>query len=198
LVGLPFRGSQDCGWKRKVTLPAGTAIDAEVDCNAHRNVITLKRHLHKRVFQLRWHLTDRRRDSLETYIHHLPGRLRVRIDRAKNNPSTARSVDQLLRNTLGVSSVSVNVTTGSVLIHYDTSQIDADALLQRLQVRDKTIPLGHSTFPIVRRSERFPGLQPAPKRLADRVRGRIAIAAIDYVIEKAFEKAAVLLLAALL
>jgi organic hydroperoxide reductase OsmC/OhrA len=35
--------------KRKVTLPAGTAIDAEVDCNAHRNVITLKRHLHIRV-----------------------------------------------------------------------------------------------------------------------------------------------------
>ena len=124
---------------------------------------------------------------METYIHHLPGRLRVRLDRAKN-PAVASSLDQTLRTTPGVSSVRVSVTTGSVLIHYDITETDASALLQI--VRTRHLPVA-STNAMVWVAPR------PPARLVVRVRRRVARAAFDYLVERAFERATILLLAAI-
>lgn len=141
--------------------------------------------------QRRW------RGSVETYIHHLPGRLRVRIARVKNNSPVAQSLYRLLRDAPGVSSVTVSLTTGSVLIHYDVSKMSATALLQRMRVRDRVTALNSAMALVPPRSKSRLGLQPAPTSLIPRVRRRIAGAVAAYLIEKAFEKAIVLLIAAI-
>ncbi len=48
------------------------------------------------------------------YVHHVPGRLRVKSPLIKNNETVAAAVKQLLRGVNGVDSVDVNLTTGSL------------------------------------------------------------------------------------
>lgn len=133
---------------------------------------------------------------METYVHHLPGRLRVRLQRAKN-PVVAGSLRELLRTMPGVSSVCVNATTGSVLIHYRVAETDASALLHVMRTRNlPAMPVNAMVLTTPQARVR-PRMQHPPARLAVRVRRRIARAAFDYVVERAFERAAILLLAAI-
>jgi hypothetical protein len=123
---------------------------------------------------------------VESYVHHLPGRLRVRLERAKN-PIVASSLGDMLRTMQGVSSVHVNATTGSVLIHYSVAE--TDAATPRLIMRTSNLTAPHSRV--------RPRMQHPPARLVVRVRRRIARAAFDYLLERAFERATILLLAAI-
>ncbi len=53
------------------------------------------------------------------YVHHVPGRLRVRSKAFLCNPSKARSVEGRLRATDGVLEVKYNPRNGSLTIQYD-------------------------------------------------------------------------------
>ena len=53
------------------------------------------------------------------YLHHVPGRLRVRTPFIKGNEKRASEVQTLLGSIHGIRSTSVNTVTGSVVIHYD-------------------------------------------------------------------------------
>jgi copper chaperone CopZ len=62
------------------------------------------------------------------YVHHVPGRLRVRVPQVKQSPKESRNVQALLQDLLGVESVSVNPITGSVLVTYDKDMIDSNEI----------------------------------------------------------------------
>ena len=69
-----------------------------------------------------------------TYLHHVPGRLRVRAASVKGEARRAalrRSIESLD----GVKSVEISPVTGSVLIHYRVGVIDADRLLAAMRDR---------------------------------------------------------------
>lgn len=69
---------------------------------------------------------------MTAYLHHLPGRLRVRSSALRRNDSKARTAREHLAGQAGVLSVETNVTTGSLLVRYDTDRIDAQRILQAL------------------------------------------------------------------
>lgn len=69
------------------------------------------------------------------YIHDVPGRLRVKTPSVKGNPAMALQVENLLSNRKGVLSVASNQTTGSVVIHYDTSVASKKEILEVLRER---------------------------------------------------------------
>ncbi|MBQ3617350.1 MAG: hypothetical protein II939_04230, partial [Bacteroidales bacterium] len=50
--------------------------------------------------------------------HSLPGRVRIRYDRHSLTPVQAGLVKSLVEEQMGITSVEINPTTGSVLIHY--------------------------------------------------------------------------------
>ena len=52
-------------------------------------------------------------------VHHIPGRLRIRLPKAKGNPDLLARISQSLSPLSGVRQVSTNESTGSVVIHYD-------------------------------------------------------------------------------
>ena len=52
-------------------------------------------------------------------MHHIPGRMRIRIPAAKGDPGRAALIQNSLRGLSGVQSVEVNARLGTVLIHYD-------------------------------------------------------------------------------
>ncbi len=59
--------------------------------------------------------------KVATNIHHLPGRLRVRLPMTRRDEPRARLVKDELLGLTGVKDVRVSTLTGSVLIHYDTA-----------------------------------------------------------------------------
>jgi len=68
------------------------------------------------------------------YIHHIPGRLRIRSPELKHGNGTGSRVVGLLGGLAGIGSVAVNSVTGSCLVHYDPSKTchnDIVALLAR-------------------------------------------------------------------
>jgi hypothetical protein len=66
------------------------------------------------------------------YIHHIPGRLRIRIPALKNNPQGIERVKEML-SFGGIDSFNGNSLTGSVTITYDPTQVDTTRLLDILK-----------------------------------------------------------------
>jgi hypothetical protein len=70
---------------------------------------------------------------IEAYIHHTPGRLRVRSALVKNNEKRATSAVEWLRTLPGVSSAEANTLTGSLTLRYDPALIGSGGLLDALK-----------------------------------------------------------------
>ena len=68
---------------------------------------------------------------MEYYIHHVPGRLRVKIPTLKNRPGDARNIQALL-DLYGVTKVCIKLMTGSVVVQYNPEYIQAEQLLSIL------------------------------------------------------------------
>jgi hypothetical protein len=66
-------------------------------------------------------------------IHHVPGRLRVKTPLLRQNPDAALRVRSFLNGVKGVLAHQAKPLTGSIIIHYDTAQIEAHDLLDLLQ-----------------------------------------------------------------
>jgi cation transport ATPase len=56
--------------------------------------------------------------------HQIPGRIRMKVPSAKDNPQLLEQIKQTFSVIPGVEQVSVNPSTGSVVLHYDTEQHD--------------------------------------------------------------------------
>jgi hypothetical protein len=57
-------------------------------------------------------------------VHHVPGRIRLRLPRAKGKSALLEQIKEALSPRPGVRSVAVNPTTGSVIINYDAPLFD--------------------------------------------------------------------------
>ena len=66
---------------------------------------------------------------MNRYSHHIPGRLRVRIGAVKRNAPIAHGLQKAIQAMRGISSVDVNLLTGSVLVRYDPSACNTRALM---------------------------------------------------------------------
>jgi hypothetical protein len=70
---------------------------------------------------------------MKHYLHHLPGRLRVKTPAIKSNPETAQELRDLLTPLIGISSLVINPVTGSILVEYAPESIDSASILNLLK-----------------------------------------------------------------
>lgn len=119
---------------------------------------------------------------MSRYIHHVPGRLRVKSPRLKRNgPEATRTVAHM-QQLHGVASAEVNTVTGSLLIHYDTNLVAAQTLLNTLRSLGHVHPeQGHGV------PYQGPGLGQ-----------KISDAVVNKLVETVLERSATALVAALL
>jgi hypothetical protein len=69
--------------------------------------------------------------------HFFPGRVRLKVEKVKNNEAFAKKVEAELSNTLCIIEVEISALTGSVLVKYDKCAIknekNSDHLLATLK-----------------------------------------------------------------
>jgi cation transport ATPase len=56
--------------------------------------------------------------------HQVPGRIRMKVPSAKENPELLEQIKETFTAIPGIEQVTVNPTTGSVVLHYDTERHD--------------------------------------------------------------------------
>lgn len=66
------------------------------------------------------------------YVHHVPGRLRVKSPALKKNERQAKLAKEYLNSMNGVLSADVNTVTGSLVIKYDAFLVDGKTILNSL------------------------------------------------------------------
>jgi copper chaperone CopZ len=66
------------------------------------------------------------------YIHHVPGRLRVKSLMIKKNETQARLVKDCLNEMNGVRATEVNTVTGSIVVNYDAHLVHSETILNSL------------------------------------------------------------------
>ncbi|NCA68864.1 MAG: heavy-metal-associated domain-containing protein [Sphingobacteriia bacterium] len=70
---------------------------------------------------------------MSNYLHHVPGRLRIRSSSFRCDPISARQAEDQLRLTEGVREVRVNPRAGSITVHYDPERLTRAQILERLE-----------------------------------------------------------------
>lgn len=68
-------------------------------------------------------------NAAPAYVHALDGRLRVKSATVKGSSRKALEVERRLRGQEGITEVTTNPTTGSVLVLYDSNQIGQGDIL---------------------------------------------------------------------
>jgi len=112
-----------------------------------------------------------------TYLHALDGRIRVKSALVKRAPHKAAALEQQLRSHPGITEVTVNPITGSVLVLYDTQQLVQHQILDLL--RAVNCFSGVTTTP---RS-----LLPPPRTVAEFGQGlirTIAMSTMEFVVQR--------------
>jgi len=68
-----------------------------------------------------------------SYVHILEGRLRIKIPKVKGSDGQAQELEQQLRQSTGIESVSANPITGNVLVLYNPRLIDQWNIISSLK-----------------------------------------------------------------
>jgi hypothetical protein len=121
------------------------------------------------------------------YVHHVPGRLRVKCALIKRNEARAAAVRELLVAVRGVVACEVKAITGSVVARYDPALVNAPALVELLEAE------GFISGPARRIDD-----SAAPHSKVASVTGRVAKAVGGVLLEKLVEHSAVALIGAIL
>lgn len=74
------------------------------------------------------------------YIHHVPGRLRVKSPGLKRNTHAAAETRDHMARLHGVESTEVNTVTGSLVIKYDTRLVGGHTLINTLRGLGHLLP----------------------------------------------------------
>jgi hypothetical protein len=67
------------------------------------------------------------------HLHALDGRLRIKITALKGSPQKAQEIERRFQTCEGITQVTANPVTGSVLILYDSQQIKQGEILDMLK-----------------------------------------------------------------
>jgi hypothetical protein len=67
---------------------------------------------------------------MNTPLHHVPGRLRVKVPALKDKPWKRIEIERLFAGQNGIAAVTANTLTGSVIVHYDSHVTGSEKILR--------------------------------------------------------------------
>ncbi|MDN5869626.1 MAG: heavy-metal-associated domain-containing protein [Nitrococcus sp.] len=131
---------------------------------------------------------------MERYVHHIPGRIRIKCAGIRGNAERAFALQALLRNRPGVAETTVNTVTGSVLIKFEPGETSAQELFTSVRLA------GFDTWPVP--SMLTPAgaqrMVPFSNKRFRRTGMKLGKIAAGMLLEKALERSALALIGAIL
>jgi len=121
--------------------------------------------------------------AMTHYVHHVPGRLRVKSPALKKNERQAKLVKEYLDSMNGVLSADVSTVTGSIVIKYDAFLVEGKTILNSLHA------MGYAQNATPHREVYSSGMDVGQK-VSDTV--------VNKLLETVIERSAVALIAALI
>jgi hypothetical protein len=120
------------------------------------------------------------------YIHHVPGRLRIRTPRLKRDTSRAQAAEAFMLTIEGVTAARANSVTGSITLSYQRDVVGPEKILDALALR------GYYQPELVQHADhQLP-------HMAARAGDALGKALFGMVLEKAVERSAFALIGAIL
>lgn len=129
---------------------------------------------------------------MSIHVHHVRGRIRVRVPELKDCEPKAASLYSALAATPGVTRAECRTITGSVIVHYQFGATDLERLL-RLLGCPGPVPVMYGAATVNR--ARRQSLAAIPRR-ENQLTGKLVRAILWFALEKAAERAVPALLAA--
>jgi hypothetical protein len=126
------------------------------------------------------------------YVHHVPGRLRVRTPAVKGNATRAADANNLLQQMQGVTGSAVNTLTGSIVINYDLHTLKPEVILHTLHLEGYVPPT--CLHELHNGGKNTPRDRIRTAGVADKVGDAVANKLVEFVLERS----ALALIAALL
>jgi len=68
----------------------------------------------------------------QDYLHHIPGRIRIRTRLLKRNSARALALEQLIASIPGVRSIDLNALTGSATLRYSPAEVQGAQIIEAL------------------------------------------------------------------
>lgn len=128
---------------------------------------------------------------MSSYLHHVPGRLRLQLPRLRDRRDACDAISADLGTIEGVVAAHANPRTGSIIIHYDRERLPCDRLWRALRVRRLVQGASPIAATGVTRASLGPGWQGASMPPVTR-------AVVGAVVDKLIERSAALLITALI
>jgi hypothetical protein len=126
------------------------------------------------------------------YLHTLPGRLRLKTRSLKNSEDKAAEIRALLRQLPGIETIEINLLTGSMLVRYDPASITSAQILGLLVTNSVITSIPESLpRPPLNLHDRA-----MPAEAAKNVAWMAARTLADFIAEKVLQRAAVVLISA--
>lgn len=120
------------------------------------------------------------------YIHHVPGRLRIRTPQLKRDALCAEAAEAFVLTIEGVTAARANSVTGSITVGYQRDVVSAETILDALVLR------GYYQPELVQHADhQLPAM-------ASRAGGLLGKALFGMALEKAVERSALALIGAIL
>jgi hypothetical protein len=116
---------------------------------------------------------------MSEYIHHVAGRLRLKLPQMRKDPQRAHEIQSAACRISGVISVDANIITGSLLVRYDKHQVNVETIMTSMA------EMGLLSAPVRSRAAHQ---RPEHSPLADKV--------VGVLVEKLIERSAIALVGA--
>jgi NADPH-dependent curcumin reductase CurA len=121
------------------------------------------------------------------YLHHVPGRLRIKTSHLKRNEAKAEKVRTLLEAVEGILACQVNTITGSAVVTYEPELTTPERILHLLKEYEYVaahVSVGKANASVA--------------RTVDNITENVGKAIFGVVVEKALERSALALIGAIL
>jgi hypothetical protein len=70
---------------------------------------------------------------VSVYIHHVSGRLRLKLEQIRRQPRRAQEIQIAVGRIKGITSVESNTITGSLLVRYDADEVKVETILHAMR-----------------------------------------------------------------
>jgi chromate transport protein ChrA len=126
------------------------------------------------------------------YLHHVPGRLRLKARSLKSSEDKAAEIRALCTQLPGIKAIELNTLTGSLLVRYDKASVNSTQILGLLFINGVITAIPEARPGVT--SNLFGG--PVQEHAADTVAEAVARFLANLVIDKVLPRAAMALVSA--